>query len=102
MLIRSEYWRDQTLLARHVWPWAHLQALQHDSYNCMRCSDFDINIEIEALYTLLRFPGSMGFPTARRNTTNNFVGAVASMNWTLWEKCPVECRREGHEDWERC
>ena len=49
LIIRSEHGPDQTLLARHVWPWARLQALQHDSHNCVRCAefaDFDNNVEM--------------------------------------------------------
>ena len=76
---------DQTLLAKYVWPWAEKVSMQHDSFNCRM------------------FPGSIGFPTPRRNTSNNFVGAVVNLNWTMNWMCPRECRRSGHQhDWEYC
>ena len=76
---------DQTLLAKYVWPWAEKVSMQHDSFNCRM------------------FPGSIGFPTPRRNTSNNFVGAVINLNWTMNWMCPRECRRSGHQhDWEYC
>ena len=76
---------DQTLLAKYVWPWAEKVSMQHDSFNCRM------------------FPGSIGFPTPRRNTSNNFVGAVINLNWTMNWVCPRECRRRGHQhDWEYC
>ena len=76
---------DQTLLAKYVWPWAEKVSMQHDSFNCRM------------------FPGSIGFPTPRQNTSNNFVGAVVNLNWTMNWMCPRECRRSGHQhDWEYC
>jgi hypothetical protein len=73
---------DQTLLARHVWPWARASVLQHDSYNCAH------------------FPGAVGFPTRRTNGTGNFIGTPP---WgRVWLQCPAQCRRAGHPDWTHC
>ena len=75
---------DQTVLQRHVWPWARFVAMQHDSYTCHT------------------YPHTIGWPTRRRNEPNNFVASVFSDNATLWTKCPKKCRRKGHMDWNYC
>jgi hypothetical protein len=70
---------------RYVWPWAKENSLQHDSYSCHS------------------FSGTRGFPTKRRNETNNFVASVYNENMYIYEECPVKCRREGHiQDWTHC
>ena len=81
---RAEKGPDQTVLQRHVWPWAKFVAMQHDSYTCHL------------------YPHTIGWPTRRRNEPNNFVASVTSDNATLWTKCPKKCRRKGHMDWEYC
>ena len=81
---RGEKGPDQTVLQRHVWPWAKFVAMQHDSYTCHL------------------YPHTIGWPTQRRNEPNNFVASVTSDNATLWTKCPKKCRRKGHMDWEYC
>ena len=74
---------DQDLLRDHVWrPWGSKDAVQHDSYCCRS------------------FPGSVGFPTQRKKEAYNFFGSVGPE--PLWEECPVECRREGHKEWNYC
>ena len=75
------------MLSRFIWPWAKRDSLQHDAYSCHYFDD------------------TVGFPTPRRNETNNFVASVVSLDMYIWEKCPVECRRKGHEndaEWEHC
>ena len=82
---RSVKGPDQSILTRYVWGWAKQVSMQHDSYTC-------------GLYS-----GSIGFPSPRRNQTNNFVASVVNQNMYLWRKCPRQCRRRGHEDdWEYC
>ena len=75
---------DQDLLRDHVWHvWGKNDAIQHDSYCCRS------------------FPGSIGFPTQRKNESYNFFGSVGPE--PFWQKCPRECRREGHkDDWIYC
>lgn len=75
---------DQGFLRRYVWKWAKKDALQHDAYSCKI------------------FPGTVGFPTQRRNESNNFIASVYSQNMYLWEKCPYKCRPKEHKDWEYC
>ena len=77
---QEEFGPDQKLLASHVWPWAKDVATQHDSYTCHL------------------FPNTVGFPTQRKNTTNNFVGATNGGR--VWKICPKECRRR--PEWEHC
>ena len=49
------------------------------------------------------FPGSIGFPTRRQNTSNNCVGCVYSTGGRVTAVCPRQCRRTGHEDtWTLC
>ena len=81
------YQADQTLLTQYVWPWGRNISLQHDSYLCNQ------------------FPGSISFPTKRKDEDFNFVGARAFTNSPLrkirvWEVCPEECRR--NKEWEHC
>ena len=83
------YDADQQILRQHVWHWARHDVLQHGSYLC------------------LQYPGSVGLPTQRNNTSNNFVGAVVNFHhpgiYKLWRECPRECRREGRKDeWIHC
>ena len=86
---RQGYDADQQILRQFIWPWAQHDALQHDSYLCHM------------------FPNTIGFPTQRNNTNNNFVGAVVNLDvdgiHNLWKECPRDCRRKGHEDdWLYC
>jgi len=81
---RNSVGPDQGFLRRYVWPWAKKDALQHDAYSCKT------------------FPGTVGFPTQRRNATNNFIASVYGQNMYLWEKCPYKCRPKDHKDWEFC
>ena len=72
--------QDQDILTSHVWiPWI-ADMFQHDSY---LCEDY---------------PGSVGFPTQRKNESNNYILAVGPD--PLWQKCPVACRRK--PEWEYC
>ena len=49
------------------------------------------------------FPGSVGFPTRRQNSSNNCVGCVYSTGGRVTAVCPRQCRRTGHEDtWTLC
>ena len=74
---------DQDILRDNVWrPWGSMNSVQHDSYCCRQ------------------FPGSIGFPTQRRNEAYNFFGSAGPQ--PLWQECPVECRREGHKEWTHC
>ena len=45
-----------------------------------------------------RYPGSVGFPSQRRNETANFVGGKSS----IWKECPEKCRRKDHLEWKFC
>ena len=71
---------DQIILTRYVWPWARNMSLQHDSYTCHH------------------YPGSVGFPTQRRDEDYNFIAAVGNMR--IWVECPQLCRR--HKHWAHC
>ena len=77
---------DQQLLAAYVWKnfGGPSGCLQHDSYLCKR------------------YPGSVPWPTKRPIEPNNYVGSVVVQNYTMKEKCPVECRPKDHKDWEYC
>ena len=75
---------DQGFLRRYVWKWAKKDALQHDAYSCKI------------------FPGTVGFPTQRRNESNNFIASVYSQEMYMMEKCPYKCRPSQHKDWEYC
>ena len=46
--------------------------------------------------------GSIGWPTQRLKVPNNFVASVVSRKSILWETCPENCRRKGHENWKHC
>ena len=71
---------DQTILTRHIWSWGKDMSLQHDSYTCKQ------------------YPGSVGFPTQRKNEEYNFIAAVGPMR--LWKECPEMCRRK--KEWTFC
>ncbi|XP_059090103.1 uncharacterized protein LOC131885916 [Tigriopus californicus] len=76
---------DQGFLKRFVWPWAKKDSIQHDSYTCQV------------------FPGTLGFPTPRKNEPDNFIASVVAQNMSIWKICPYQCRREGHRlDWIYC
>ena len=68
---------------RWIWrPWGKRFAFQHDSYHCKV------------------FENTIGWPTQRLMEPNNYAAAVKLENYTLTEKCPVECRRKA--EWEYC
>ena len=71
---------DQNILTNYVWKTWIGDIFQHDSYLC------DGN------------PGSVGFPTQRKNESYNYILSVGTE--PLWMKCPITCRR--HKDWEYC
>ena len=71
---------DQGVLESCVWPWGKKSVLQHDSYTCSY------------------FPGSIGFPTERKDNDYNFIAAVGDMK--IWEECPESCRRK--QKWKYC
>ena len=72
---------DQTLLSRHVWRRLSGEAMHHDSYSCAQ------------------FPGAVGFPSQRPNSTANFVGAPMDIKLENIE-CPTQCRR--NQSWTFC
>ena len=67
---------DQTLLSRHVWGKLYGGVMQHDNYWCTQWPD-----------------GSLGFPSQRPNSTENFVGGYRGYRKPVWLECPKECRR---------
>ena len=75
---RTRKGTDQAILTRHIWSWNI--PLQHDSYTCNH------------------YPGSIGFPTQRRDQDFNFIGAVGNMR--IWSECPEMCRR--NKNWTHC
>ena len=79
---RTSYGPDQTLLRRHVWGKLLGGVMQHDSYHCSRWPE-----------------GSLGFPSHRRNSSDNFVGGYRGGK-PVWIECPQKCRRE--ETWRFC
>ena len=83
---RSAKGPDQDLLKFYVWPWGKNMAMEHDSYRCHV------------------YKNSIGFPTQRKDEVNNFVASVVSVQGLdhLWQKCPEQCRRKGHQDWDYC
>ena len=81
---RGEWGPDQTFLRRYVWRWAKKDAISHDSYHCKK------------------FSNTKHFPTRREEAPNNFVGSVATDNYTLRVECPLKCRPEGRKDWLYC
>ena len=55
------------------------------------------------LFRCDKYPDTIGFPSKRSPQSNNFIGAiVASYHWQMWEKCPENCGRVDHHDWEYC
>ena len=70
---------DQKILKKHVWPWARLNSMQHESYKCAQ------------------YPGTIGFPTRRERKPGNYI---ASNNDIIWRACPEICRR--HPNWTHC
>ena len=83
---RSAKGPDQDLLKFYVWPWGKNMAMEHDSYRCHV------------------YNNSIGYPTQRKDEANNFVASVVSVQGLdyLWQKCPEQCRRNGHQDWDYC
>ena len=73
---------DQTLLSRHVWAKLSGGVLQHDSFSCAQ------------------YPGAVGFPSQRQNSTWNFVGASLEENEPENIECPTQCRR--NQSWKFC
>ena len=79
---RTSYGPDQTLLRRHVWGKLVGGVMQHDSYHCNRWPE-----------------GSLGFPSQRSNSSDNFVGGYRNGK-AVWIECPQRCRRQ--EKWTFC
>ena len=73
---------DQTLLRRHVWGKLPGGVMQHDSYHCAQWPN-----------------GSLGFPSQRPNSSDNFVGGYRDGK-PVWIECPLECRRK--KKWTFC
>ena len=73
---------DQSLLRRHVWGKLDGGVVQHDSYFCDQWPE-----------------GSIGFPSQRPNSTENFVGGYRNGK-PVWRECPKKCRRQ--ETWKFC
>ena len=71
---------------RHVWPWAKMDAIQHDSYHCQK------------------YLNSEPFPTQRNIGPNNFIGSANKSNsqWNNKYPCPIPCRPTKHQDWIYC
>ena len=72
---------DQTLLSRYVWRRLPGGMVQHDSYFCSQ------------------YPGAVGFPSQRPNSTANIVGVLAFERQQNIE-CPTQCRR--NQSWKFC
>ena len=73
---------DQSLLRQHVWGKLDGGLMQHDSYFCDQWPE-----------------GSIGFPSQRQNSTENFVGGYR-YGKPVWRECPKTCRRQ--ETWKFC
>ena len=71
---------------RYVWPWAKIDAIQHDSYNCQK------------------YLNSEPFPIQRNIGPNNFIGSANKSNsqWNNKYPCPIPCRPTKHQDWIYC
>ena len=55
------------------------------------------------LFRCDKYPDTIGFPSKRPLQSNNFIGVIVdSDHWQMWEKCPENCRRKDHQDWEYC
>ena len=55
------------------------------------------------LFRCDKYPDTIGFPSKRSPQSNNFIGAIVdSYHWQMWEKCPENCGRVDHHDWEYC
>ena len=72
---RGKKGSDQELLRCHVWRRLSGEVFQHDSYSCAQ------------------YPGAVGFPSQRPNSTANFVGAKMDLGQRNIE-CPAQCRRK--------
>ena len=72
---------DQTLLSRYVWGRLPGGLVGHDSFFCTQ------------------YPGSVGFPSERPNSTANIVGGEAYREQENIE-CPTQCRRK--QSWRFC
>ena len=77
-----QYLSGALFCSSYIWPWARNETMQHDSYSCFQ------------------YGGSIGFPTEREKTENNFVGAPTFGGVVLTKKCPEVCRRK--KDWIFC
>lgn len=75
---------DQGFLQKYVWPWAKKDSMQHDSYLCKKYS------------------GTKGFPTQRKNESNNFMAAVVAQKQYIMKECPEKCRPADHKEWQYC
>ena len=74
---------EPSIYYRYVWrPWGKKYAFQHDSYHC--------NV----------FNNTVSWPTQRLMEPNNYAASIPTENFTLTEKCPIECRRK--PEWEYC
>lgn len=80
------YLEDQRLFHSVMWPDVHNDTLVHDSYHC-------INLASEHMRP---------FPTRREEGEDNFVGAVVGVTGSLEQSCPVQCRPQEHQDWDKC
>ena len=81
---RKKWGPDQSFLRKYVWRWAKKDTLSHDSYHCKK------------------FSNTKPFPTRRKSDLNNFVGAVATDNYTLEVECPEKCRPKENKNWIFC
>ena len=78
---RGTWGPDQTLLEKHVWGEIPGGVVQHDSYACHK------------------FPGTIGFPSQRPNSTG-FIGNIDKDEPDKVVECPKKCRRKG--SWKFC
>ena len=81
-------WASNLFFAdRYVYnTWGRDRTLAHDSYTCNK------------------YPGSIGFPTPRKDENGNFVGAYSGreqrIEFAKENECPLKCRRK--KEWKYC
>ena len=78
---RSRKGPDQALLTLHVWGRLPGGDMQHDSFSCAQ------------------YPGAVGFPSQRPNSSGNVVGGGTLRKQENIE-CPTQCRRK--QSWTFC
>jgi hypothetical protein len=84
----NEKFKDQSFLAKHVYPLIKSSLMNHDSYKCQETG---------------------GIPWPSRRKGNCFVGCNSgcdpNLSPTMHSQapdCPIECRPANHSDWVKC